>query len=100
MYNIMRYFDMLVKLYELPDNHSIDPALSAERIRIHRLQSNRISVDAGKDFSISALLFGYEAGDRILAHCLFKLVCPDIAEMCADKPGNFILVTCHGACES
>lgn len=32
----MRYFDMLVKLYELPENHSIDPALSAEQIRIHR----------------------------------------------------------------
>lgn len=36
VYKIMRYFDMLVKLYELPENHSIDSALFAEQIRIHR----------------------------------------------------------------
>ncbi len=32
----MRYFDMLVKLYELPANHIIDPALAAEDIRFFR----------------------------------------------------------------
>ncbi len=33
---IMRYFDMLVKLYELPETHIIDPALNAEGIRLFR----------------------------------------------------------------
>ncbi|MFG6393327.1 MAG: hypothetical protein K1W24_03925 [Lachnospiraceae bacterium] len=32
----MRNFDMLVKLYELPLNHTINPELEAEHIRIHR----------------------------------------------------------------
>ena len=32
----MRNFDMLVKLYELPENHIIDPALEKENIRIFR----------------------------------------------------------------
>lgn len=32
----MRNFDMLIKLYELPENHIIDPALQKENIQIFR----------------------------------------------------------------
>ena len=36
MERFMENFDMLVKLYDLPENHIINPDLEKENIRIHR----------------------------------------------------------------